>query len=327
MATDPYQNDPGRWGASLLTMAEITTACLDAVEAKSIVEIGAYAGDLTSALLDWAGGQATVAAVDPTPPPLLVELSEKRPELELVRETSHEALTHIDVPDVVVIDGDHNYYTVHEELRLLDGRTSWVDGPLVLFHDVAWPHARRDTYYGPERIPDEARHPMVQDAGLMPGDPGLVRGALPMVGWTAEQEGGPRNGVLTAVEDFLDQREGFRFVRIPIFFGLGILWHREAAWGPRIEEIVAPLDGNPVLERLEMNRVHHLAYGYRLRTQIGELRLRVAEHQSLLRTLSDSRAFRIADRLSRIRGGREAVSWRDQISNLLSSGGEERVEP
>lgn len=39
-------------------MTEFMLPCLDAVGAKSVVEIGAYAGDLTNALLDWGSEQA-----------------------------------------------------------------------------------------------------------------------------------------------------------------------------------------------------------------------------------------------------------------------------
>ena len=44
-------------------------------------------------------------------------LERERAEVELIRETSLEALPRIEMPDVVVIDGDHNYHTVSEELR------------------------------------------------------------------------------------------------------------------------------------------------------------------------------------------------------------------
>jgi hypothetical protein len=50
---DPFENDPARWGHSLANLAEILIGCLDARGAKSVVEIGAYAGDLTRVLLDW----------------------------------------------------------------------------------------------------------------------------------------------------------------------------------------------------------------------------------------------------------------------------------
>ena len=45
---DPYRNDPQRWGVSLAQSAEIMLPCLDAAAARSVVEVGAFAGDLTA---------------------------------------------------------------------------------------------------------------------------------------------------------------------------------------------------------------------------------------------------------------------------------------
>ena len=52
-----------------------------------------------------------------------------------------------------MIDGDHNYFTVSEELRLIGERAPGAELPLLLFHDVCWPHGRRDDYFDPEQIP------------------------------------------------------------------------------------------------------------------------------------------------------------------------------
>src|SRR3954453_21153321 len=139
--------------------------CLEAAGVRSVVEVGAFAGDLTRVLVAWAAGAgATVGAIDPSPQPGLVELAERHPELELIRETSLEALPRIPLPDAVVIDGDHNYYTVSEELRLI-GERAGDALPLLLFHDVCWPHARRDDYFEPDLIPDEYRQPVAGSRG------------------------------------------------------------------------------------------------------------------------------------------------------------------
>jgi hypothetical protein len=256
---EEYEGDPGRWGHSLANVAELLNGCLDASGAKSVVEVGAYAGDLTRVLLDWAtdaGGR--VVGIEPDPQPRLVELSENHPELELVRETSHDALRHLPLPDAVIIDGDHNYYTVSEELRLIDERAPEAEFPLLMLHDVGWPHGRRDAYWAPERIPEEHRHPLVERGQLFPGEPGLADQGLPMYS-TAKHEGGPRNGVRTAVEDFVDRREDLRLAVLPPFFGFGVVWRRDALYAAALAEVVDPWDGNPLLERLEANRVHHLA--------------------------------------------------------------------
>jgi Methyltransferase domain len=275
---DPYENDPARWGHSLANLAEILLGCLDARGAKSVVEIGAYAGDLTHVLLDWAadaGGR--VVAIDPTPHPSLIELGESRPDLELVQEPSYEAFRHIPLPDAVIIDGDHNYYTVSEELRLIDERAPGPKIPLLMLHDVGWPHGRRDAYWNPERIPEEARQPMAERPFIFPGEPGVVDSGMPMYA-AAEREGGPRNGVLTALDDFLDRRRDLRCAVLPPFFGFAVVWHRDAPWAQAIAQYVGPWDRNPVLERLEANRVYHVALGHR-RSQRLKWAIRALEEQ------------------------------------------------
>src|SRR4051812_27709439 len=70
---DPYLNDGNRWGVSLAHNAEFMLPCLDAAGATSVVEVGAFAGDLTRVLVDWAaragarGGGAARAAPAPAP--------------------------------------------------------------------------------------------------------------------------------------------------------------------------------------------------------------------------------------------------------------------
>lgn len=323
MAPDPYRNDPNRWGVSMAQSAELLLPCLDAAGARSVVEVGAFAGDLTRVLLDWAADAgARVAAVDPAPQDGLVALDAEHPELELIRATSLEALGTIPVPDAVVIDGDHNYFTVREELRVLGERAPGAELPLLLFHDVCWPHGRRDDYFDPGQIPAEHRRPVAGDAGgLFPGDDGLRRGGLPYPR-SAARAGGPGNGVLTAIEDFVAAHESVRLAVVPVFFGLGVAWHLEAPWSDAVARIVDPWDRHPILERLEANRVHHLAEGHVRLAELWQLRERQARQEALLRRLLESSAFAVAERLSRLRvrvgiaTGERAVS-KDEIRRAL----------
>ena len=291
---DPYANEPAHWGASLLNDAEILIACLDAAQVRSVVEVGAYAGDLTGLLLDWAAATgARVWAIDPSPQPELVALDATRADLELVRATSHDALRTIPLPDAAIIDGDHNYFTVSEELRILGERAQGATLPLLLFHDVCWPHGRRDDYFAPDLIPAEARQPTVEGGNLFPGEPGVRAGGLPYR-WPAAREGGPRNGVLTAVEDFVEGYGGLRLAIVPAFFGLGVVWDIDAPWSEELAETLEPWDRNPLLERMEANRVLHL-------TSSLHARHRAARQEAVLRRLLESRAFALAERLSRLR--------------------------
>ena len=298
---DPYANDPGHWGASLVTLAELIFPILEAAQARSVVEVGAYAGDLTGALVRWAADRGVrVTAIDPSPREPLVELEHSHPELELIRATSHDALTRILVPDAAIIDGDHNYYTVSQELRLIAERAGDGRLPLLLFHDVSWPHARRDDYYDPELIPEEHRQPIDEGRGLFPGVRGVRPGGLPYR-YKAREEGGERNGVLTAVEDFVAGREGLRLAVVPVFFGLGVAWRDDAPWAEAVARIVEPWDRNPLLERLEESRVLHLASSHVHLVEGQAASERAARQAEVLRRLLDSSAFSVAERLSRLR--------------------------
>jgi hypothetical protein len=199
---------------------------LDAADARTVVEIGAERGLTTSRLLGWAAQRdTTVHAIDPRP-----QFDVGRWELEygdrfrMHRASSLDALGAIEGIDAALVDGDHNWFTVSAELRLLaDGAAR--DGapmPLVCAHDAGWPYGRRDMYYDPEAIPVEHRHDAAR-AGIAPGrselGPGINAGL-----WNATREGGARNGVLTAIEDFVAERsETYELVVLEGWHGLAVL--------------------------------------------------------------------------------------------------------
>jgi hypothetical protein len=330
METTPRVTDFGAW-YSLANLAEILFPCLEAVSARLVLEIGAYRGELTRELLAWAAaGGARVTAVDPDPQGELLELGEQHPELELVVETSHDALRHLSLPDAVILDGDHNYYTLSEELRLIGDRAPGADLPLLMFHDVGWPHARRDTYCEPQRIPEEHRQPLAHDVALVPWETGVAAAGLPFE-WAAEREGGPRNGIRTALEDFVGERQGLRLAIVPAFFGFGVLWHQDAPWSNAVASIVEPWDRNPILERLEAHRVAHLAAQLTQAGELEEARSRIAdrvqllheqahrlrEQEKLLRAMLGSRAFALGEQLSRLNQRGRPVFSRQQVRRVL----------
>ena len=88
---------------------------------------------------------------------------------------------------------------------------------------------------------------------------------------------------------------------VPVFFGLGVAWHRDAPWSGALAGILDPWDRNPILERLEANRVHHIALGHVRQVELWEERERRARQEAVLRRLLVSSAFTVAERLSRLR--------------------------
>jgi hypothetical protein len=313
---DPRARDAGDWGTSLLHNAEFVLACLDAVRARSICEVGGFRGELTELLLRRAaaeGGHVTV--IDTAPHPELVALAEGREHVELLRTDSHAALAEIPLADAIILDGDHNHYTVSGELRIISDRVADENRrfPLVLLHDVGWPHARRDDYYVPERIPAEHRQPLAQE-GLFPGEPGTVHGGIPCDN-PAAREGGPGNGVLTAVEDFLAEHASLRLAIIPAFYGLGVVWEESDPHADALQRVLAPWDRHPLLQRMEDNRLLHLANTHVLFIAAAEARQRIAvrdrklqRQTELLRRMHGSRVFWAVQLLLRLRHRRAVVS-------------------
>ncbi|HEY8000459.1 MAG TPA: class I SAM-dependent methyltransferase [Solirubrobacterales bacterium] len=316
-----FPTDPDENAASLSNVAEILFGCLDAIEATTVVEIGAFHGKSTNEMLEWAARRgAKLIAIDPEPQPDLRQIAAGHPELELVEATSHEALPDLPAADAIIIDGDHNYFTLSEELRLIEARAPGPAMPLLMLHDIGWPLARRDGYYAPERIPAEHRQPLAHNTYLAPDEPATAADGMPFA-CVAAREGGPRNGILTAVEDFLETHPELAFARVPAFFGFGVIWHPQAHWAEAVRATVAPWDRNPVLERMEANRIRHMVERYRMTRRLEIAVDRAEQSDQVLRAIEGSRAFGVAEQLSRLHGrGRPAFS-RDQVRRALDDRG------
>ena len=64
---------------------------------------------------------------------------------------SHDVLPTLAPADVALVDGDHNWFTVYHELKMLatTARDAGAALPVLVLHDVCWPYGRRDLYYEP----------------------------------------------------------------------------------------------------------------------------------------------------------------------------------
>ncbi len=199
---------------------------LDALRPQTIVEVGVEVGTVTGPLLEWARANgAVVHAIDPDPTLNVDRLAAEHGEqLRFHRCKSLEVLGRIAAVDLALIDGDHNWYTVINELRALESRAR-EDGrepPVMLLHDVGWPYGRRDLYYDPEGIPEAHRQPHARQ-GIKPGRVELGPGLNDHLE-NALLEGTPANGVLSAVEDFVaESATAWHMWSLPGLSGMAVL--------------------------------------------------------------------------------------------------------
>lgn len=144
--------------------------------------------------------------------------------------------------DAVFLRGDPNWFAVSEALRHLAqlARASGRPFPLVFVADTGWPWGRRDGYRDPAAVPVRHRN-AYRRQGLLPGCPlpvaeggahgELANGVFPY---------GSRNGVLTAVLDFLADAPEVGAAVIPGRAAFAVLLGRERVRaGTLLHELLA----------------------------------------------------------------------------------------
>lgn len=257
---------------SLKEFDELIFAIAERMDPRGVLEIGAETGTFTERLLAFCAARTIkLLTIDPKPSEALMDLARESTTLDLHVGFSIPYLReHATDADLVLIDGDHNYFTVSHELELVHAAWRARDlAGVVLVHDVGFPCAERDMYYAPGTIPDDARHPHSFAYGVTLGSPVLVPGGLRGEGafaWAAHA-GGAKNGVLTAVKDFVGEHPEYEYRSVDAVFGLGAL----TLSGSRVDAIVGEVFeryDNALIRRLEQNRL--------------ELYLKVLELQDLL---------------------------------------------
>ena len=228
---------------------DVVFPVIQASAPRRVVEVGALRGENTEQVLERLGPGVEFHVIDPVP-----DFDPAEHEARFAgryvfhRNLSVNVLGELPPMDVALIDGDHNWYTVNTELRLLAGvsRAAGVPLPVCICHDVGWPYGRRDLYYDPDNIPAEHRLPW-RRAGIRRGQSELVEGGAGVNAElaNAEHEGGPRNGVLTAVEDFVAGHDvPLRLLVLPIYYGLAILVEEALlAARPELAALLDRLDG------------------------------------------------------------------------------------
>ena len=249
---------------SMNEFRDLILATLDIAAVADVVEIGTEYGGMSTVLSTWLKSRnGRLRCIDPSPKPAFLEWVATEPDVQHLAVPSLEALPYLSAADAWLIDGDHNWYTVFHELEGIFAKT-WAAGkhPLIFLHDVCWPCARRDMYYAPYSIPEEFRKPFTFNAGAVLDNAVTVPGRGFRGGNDfayADTEGGPRNGVLTAVENSLTSQiaagHKLAWCRVPAVFGLGIIFDTASPWSQEVMAHLLPWHENKLIATLEQNRL------------------------------------------------------------------------
>lgn len=227
---------------------------LEIIKPNHIVEVGSEKGINTRNLMEFCQeNEGILYSIDPNPQFDVNEWKVNYGEhFVFLNSLSLNALPQINNYDAVLIDGDHNWYTVFHELKIIEKQTqkNQQDFPLIILHDIGWPYGRRDLYYYPDNIPDAYKKPYKQK-GLKPGSFELLeKGGLNVGLNNSIYENDLQNGVLTAVEDFMEaSNANYRFYKIPGIYGLGVLFSANHKNRDKLIKYLNAFQPSPELEK------------------------------------------------------------------------------
>lgn len=234
---------------------------LNIVEPKNIVEIGSDTGLNTKNILNYClKNDAYLTSIDPAHQLNLKLLNEQYGKhFKIFEDLSLNVLPHLDNYEVILIDGDHNWYTVFNELKIIEKQFDGDSFPFIIFHDIAWPYARRDLYYNPDNIPSEFVHPY-KKAGMFPYKDELVEDKGLNTNFNnAISEKFHKNGVLTAIEDFIEESTlNLSFYKINLFNGLGLLFLKDSNLDYNIQQIILNSNMEEIQEKQYLNTILEL---------------------------------------------------------------------
>lgn len=265
---------------------KIILPLFDKINAKTIVEVGCFDGVNTLKILDYCEkNDANLKSIDPTPSSKFpIEFFENNygDKFEFYNELSLERIPLLKNYDVILLDGDHNWYTVYNELKAIERNFNQYNFPIILLHDVAWPYGRRDSYYNPDNIPSEFINPY-KKAPILPGNEELSEYGMNGGVCNAIHENTPKNGVLTAIEDFLnDSKFNLNYFSLNIFHGLGIISAGNKCDGQYIINLIYESNLDEIVEylfyRTNLIKDHEIAI---LKNQIDDLKSLMGESDYL----------------------------------------------
>jgi hypothetical protein len=251
----------GQVDENLVNMANyfpLIEPLINALEPSSICEIGSDQGMTTTLLTQYCKKKGSILhSVDPCFP--ATKRVDENTYLHSCLSTDY--LASAEFSDIYFLDGDHNYYTVSSELKLICTKKP-SDQPCIIFlHDVGWPWGKFDMYYDQENIPESHRKattlsPLLSLFTRAKTDHGE---GLPMSGLRVALSDDQPTGISAAIEELLEAEVGWEYMAIPSVFGLGILFHRgggAAALNDELDRLKAMFERfNPFLSILEFNRI------------------------------------------------------------------------
>lgn len=187
---------------------------------KKVIISGLKDKDLVNEFLNY---DATFTAIDS---------NKTHPQIDTINGHSLDILPLQGNYEAIVIDDDPNWYTVYNELNLI--KKSNEEFPLVFICNNRFPHKFRDSYSNPEIIPKEFRQKCVKELPINYDDKEII---ITDDYLHACEENTPKNGVSTAINDFLNETPDIGIMDIKFIEEITILYPKSTISKIRIDNL------------------------------------------------------------------------------------------
>lgn len=248
-----YATTPPEYMHSLSNAHELILDIVTRLGVRSVCEIGSEGGMLSRKLREMLERKEIdrLTIIDPFPSAEITALHDGVRTFVLPK-LSLNALVDLPAQDLYIVDGDHNHFTVYNELKAIFANQD----SFVVMHDVCWPCARRDMYYDPKSVPGNHVREFSYEKCQFPGNPDLVEKGLGSHGYyaVAKREGGEKNGVFAAVET-LSREMNLEFASVPALLGIGLVCRADGKHAGKPAELAPAEAMSALLSRLEENRI------------------------------------------------------------------------
>ena len=150
-------------------------------------------------------------------------------------ETTLKILPKLNNYEAIFLDDDPNWYTTYNELNII--KKNNAEFPLVFICNNIFPHKYRDSYKNPDIIPDEFKNKFTKQ--LLLNNNVKIRDDY----YHAIEENTPKNGVSTALKDFLAENSSIGVMGIKFLNGITILYPLNSISQIRLSALSEELEG------------------------------------------------------------------------------------
>ncbi|WED42829.1 glycosyltransferase [Legionella cardiaca] len=251
---------------SLKNFKELILRILNHAQVKTIVVIGVEAGHFLKELCHYAVTvNGKVIAIDPTLSDEFIGqfTTDFTKYFEAFRGTSKFFFATNQGnrswgTTAFLVDGDHNFATVSFELEAINNfylKNKTL--PLIFLHDTGWPFGHRDLNYTQGVAPlnyTQAQATVGLGVGLEHPIPYKGSNFAICDASLALREGGEENGVMAAIEAFIQTYEDYTTWHVPLIFGLNIIIPKSLTSYNEIANWIIPWTSG-LLANIEKNRL------------------------------------------------------------------------